>query len=94
MAFEKGHPKAGGRKKGGVSKTNAMHQHYWQGILDRQTEHIENTLTQVREEEPAQYLKIIVSLTEFVMPKLARTELTGLAGKDIRVSLNLNSEKA
>jgi len=82
-------PPGPGRPKGSENKARAVHRQFWQEVLDQEGDNIKESLQQVRENDPAAYLKIVVSLTEFVMPKLSRTELTGTEGETISVTLNL-----
>jgi hypothetical protein len=90
MKFQKGKPKTGGKVKGTKNSITKTSQAFWQNILDQNASHIQHALDDVRIQNPADYLKIVISLTEFVMPKLARTELKHELPADKDFSLNVS----
>lgn len=81
-----------GKPKGAISKVTKVNQQFWQLILDGEADNITASLKDVRKDSPTDYLKIILNMTEFVMPKLARTELTGKDGDQLEFTLNLNAK--
>ncbi|RIV19734.1 hypothetical protein DYU11_22660 [Fibrisoma montanum] len=91
MPFEKGKPRptAAGRKEGTPNKATEVHRAFWQDIVNQQAGRITTALNAVYKEDKAEFLKIVMSMTEFVMPKLARTEITGAKGERIKVTLDL-----
>jgi hypothetical protein len=66
--------KTGGKKAGSKNIATKVNQVFWQHILDKQENKIEKALNFVCETSPLDYLKTVISITEFVMPKLARMD--------------------
>lgn len=83
--------KFGGRQKGtGNIATKPIKDKVVQLIEGYSIDAMQRDLNDI--EKPEDRLKILMGLMEFVIPKIARTELTGKEGDDIsfKVSLNLD----
>jgi len=80
--FEKG--KSGnpnGRPKGAKNRTPSEIRLAYQQFVEDQIPEFQVWLSQI--EDPAKRFDIIVKLSEYFVPKLARTEITGGDGKDL-----------
>ena len=75
MINEKKRKKTGGRRLGTPNKATKMQREFIQDILDNQTDRIQVELSRLKGVE---YLKVIISLFEFTMPKLGRTEIANI----------------
>ena len=74
----KGWPKAGpGRPKGLQNKTTTEFKQAVANLLNNSSDKIQKWLDRVAKDDPAKALDIIYKFSEFVMPKLVRTELVG-----------------
>ena len=66
--------KTGGKVVGSKNVATKVNQAFWQTILDGEEKNIKTALSSVYKINAAEYLKILISITEFVMPKLARVD--------------------
>lgn len=66
--------KTGGKVIGSKNLTTKVNQTFWQSILNQEQNNIKLALKKTYDTNPAEYLKILISITEFVMPKLARVD--------------------
>jgi hypothetical protein len=90
MPFKKGEYNS---RKGKPNKTTKINQEFWGMILDRQGNRIEEALDKVFAKSPAQYLQIVMDMTEFVMPKLARHEFKTDDGQTLSIpTITINYE--
>lgn len=92
MGFEPGN-KLGGRKPGSVNKTTASIKEAYQALLENNLDNISQWLARVAEKDPARATELVIKLSDFVVPKLARTEVTGNDGEDLfkNVQFNFNT---
>lgn len=67
-----------GRPKGSENKVTSDTRAFFRKLLERRHPKIEKMLDQIIDEDPKEALKIIMSLTEYCVPKLARTEIQNL----------------
>ena len=82
MAFQKGKPKTGGKKKGTPNKRTESILKRIEYVLSILDTTIETDIAELKEVERA---KMWQDLQEYIRPKLARTELTGKDGDEIKV---------
>jgi hypothetical protein len=75
MPFEKGKPKTGGKKKGTPNKATTEIKVAYKNLIENNLDNISTWLEQVAEKNPDRALSILIDLSEFVVPKLARTEM-------------------
>lgn len=86
MARPKGSPKLGGRKKGTPNKTTQPIREKFQQLLDGYG--IDQMLTDLMSiDKPEQRLNIVISLAEYIVPKLARTEVKNEDGNTITLKV-------
>jgi hypothetical protein len=74
MPFQKGHKKVGGKKKGTQNKATSEIKQAYKNLIENNLDNITIWLEQVAEKNPDRALGILIDLSEFVVPKLARTE--------------------
>ena len=74
MAFVKGQPKKGGKTKGTPNKVTATIRDKFQQLLDGYS--IEQMVKDLKEiDNPKDRMMIISNLSEFIVPKLSRSEV-------------------
>jgi hypothetical protein len=74
MAFAKGHKKLGGKKKGTPNKATSDIKVAYKNLIENNLDNISLWLEEVANKNPDRALSILIDLSEFVLPKLARTE--------------------
>lgn len=84
MAFPKGqkNPNAG-RRAGSQNQVTLEIKEAFKNLIELNTPNMISWMERVAEDDPAKALSLCADLAEFVVPKLARSELTGLEGKDL-----------
>lgn len=75
--------KTGGKVKGSQNKDLKPIREKFNQLLDGYT--IEDMIDDLRSLEPKDRLNIVNGISEYIIPKLARTELTGKDGDEIKV---------
>jgi LytS/YehU family sensor histidine kinase len=83
MGFKEGHKKVGGRTKGQTNKTTAEIRDAYQKLVEDNLTNMTEWLTQVADQNPERAMDLILKLSEYMIPKLARQEVTGADGKDL-----------
>ena len=84
MGFKKGevsNPK--GRPKGKPNKTTAEIRDAYQKLVEDNLTNMTEWLVQVAAENPERAMDLMLKLSEYMIPKLARQEVTGAGGKDL-----------
>ncbi len=84
MGFKKGevtNPK--GRPKGKPNKTTAEIRDAYQRLVEDNLTNMTEWLTQVAAENPEKAMELMLKLSEYMIPKLARQEVTGADGADL-----------
>lgn len=74
-----------GRPKGVPNKITTDLREFWRNILERQLPVIEEKLAKLAETDADKYIARIMDAHEYVIPKLARTELSGIDGGAVQV---------
>jgi hypothetical protein len=69
-----------GRPKGVPNKSTAIVREAIANLLERNAPNMDRWLNEVADKDPHKALDIIQKLSEYHIPKLARTEVTGLDG--------------
>jgi LytS/YehU family sensor histidine kinase len=83
MGFKEGHKKVGGRTKGQTNKTTAEIRDAYQKLVEDNLTNMTEWLTQVADQNPERAMDLVLKLSEYMIPKLARQEVTGADGKDL-----------
>tara|TARA_R110000824_G_scaffold380565_1_gene572999 strand:+ start:1487 stop:1813 length:327 start_codon:yes stop_codon:yes gene_type:complete len=85
--FEKGKDKTGGRTKGTQNvKTKSIRDSY-QKFIENNVEKFEEWLDRVAETNPAKAIELVSNLSDYVLPKLARTEIVGDEEQPLSIDL-------
>jgi hypothetical protein len=69
-----------GRPKGAVNKSTAVVREAIANLLERNAPNMDRWLNEVAQDDPYKALDLMNKLSEYHIPKLARTELTGADG--------------
>lgn len=72
-----------GRPKGAKNKKTHKLIEAYHRLLDDNAENMQKWLEEVAEENPKQALEIMMKLSEYLIPKLARKELTAADGEEL-----------
>jgi hypothetical protein len=72
-----------GRPKGTKNKNTKIVRQAFQQLTEDNLENMTIWLSQVASEDPSKALDIMLRLSEYIIPKLARTEVTGSEGEDL-----------
>ena len=83
MAFKEGQEKKGGRAKGTPNKSTAEIREAYQRLVEDNLTNMTEWLTLVAAENPEKAMELMLKLSEYMIPKLARQEVTGADGKDL-----------
>lgn len=77
MPFDKGHKLATGRPKGATNKDTQAIKEAYKLLIEANIPNLTEWLERVAETNPEAALKYLSALSEYVIPKLGRTEVTG-----------------
>ena len=84
MPFKKGQSgNPSGRKKGSKNKTTEQIREAFQALIESSLPDIQKWLQQVAADNPKEALKIVEAYSDFILPKLQRTELSGGGDKPL-----------
>ena len=76
MAAKKGHIKEGGRVKGTPNKATTDIKQAFKKLIEDNLDNMTLWLEKVALRDPEKAIRIINDLSEYIIPKLARTDLT------------------
>ena len=85
MPFVEGDPNINrsGRPKGATNKTSNEIREAYQKLVEDNLENMTLWLMQVAEQNPEKATQLMLQLSEYIIPKLARQEITGSEGQDL-----------
>ena len=72
-----------GRPPGLKNKKTEAVRHAYQQLVEGNLENLSLWLNQVAADNPERAFELVIKLSEYVLPKLARTEVTGANGDDL-----------
>ena len=72
-----------GRPKGAVNKTTKEIKEAYQKLLENNLPNLNKWLAEVAADDPEKALNLMLKLSEYILPKLARQELTAKDGEDL-----------
>lgn len=92
MAFKGGDENINrnGRPKGIPNKTTKQIREAYQKLTEDNLDRMSIWISQVASEDPAKAMDIMIRLSEYIIPKLARTEVTGNDGEDLFKNVRFN----
>ena len=84
MPFKEGQSgNPNGRAKGKPNKTTKEIREAYQKLVEDNLTNMTKWLTEVAAENPEKAMDLMLKLSEYMIPKLARQEVTGADGKDL-----------
>lgn len=72
-----------GRPKGSLNKSTSQVREAYQMLTEANLENMTNWLQEIAAENPKEAFELMLKMSEYVLPKLARTEVTGKDGGDL-----------
>ncbi len=72
-----------GRKKGSKNKATKEIREAYQKLTEDNLDNMNRWLLQVSHEDPAKAMDLMLRLSEYIIPKLARQEVVGNDGEDL-----------
>jgi hypothetical protein len=91
LAAPKGHPCYGGRTKGVPNKITGKARAKFLEMFERLSPKTERWIEQTAKEgDPARAAELVLKMAEFYVPKLGRTEITGVNGERMTVTVNIS----
>ena len=72
-----------GRPKGVRNKVTVKVSEAYEKLVNSNLDNMNDWLEEVAKENPKQALEIMLKLSEYIIPKLARKEITGADGEDL-----------
>ncbi len=84
--FQKGH--SGFREKGVPNKTTGKARELFLEIIEGQSEHLLESLNQLRQEDTAEYLNVVCKMMPYVLPKKSEIDLS--AQQDITIRFDFD----
>ena len=83
MTFVKGNPGGPGRGKGTPNKTTKEIREAYQNLVEMNLDNMTMWLEQVAMVDPEKAMDLMLKLSEYIIPKLARQEVVGSDGSDL-----------
>jgi len=83
MAFEPGNPGGPGRPPGSPNKSTKEIRQAYQNLVEMNLENMTSWLASVAAEDPEKAMDLMLKLSEYIIPKLARQEVVGNDGSDL-----------
>lgn len=85
MPFEKGDPNINraGKKPGTPNRKTREIREAYQKLTEANLENMSIWLSQIAGDDPAKAMDLMLRLSEYIIPKLARQEITGQDGQDL-----------
>ena len=83
-----------GRKPGVPNKVTKDIKEAYRQLIEKNLDNLTGWLEKIAEKDPEKAIKIINDLSEYVIPKLARSELTGSDGKPLQTFLNVTVDSS
>lgn len=81
--FQPGNKLSTGRPKGSANKATTKIREAYHDLLENNLDNINMWLAQVAQKDPGRAVDLMLRLSEYILPKLARTEVTGSDGEDL-----------
>jgi len=76
-------PNRNGRPKGSRNKTTNRIREAYQNLVEMNLDNMSLWIAQMAAENPEKAMDTMIKLSEYIIPKLARQELTGQDGEDL-----------
>ena len=72
-----------GRPRGARNKTTNAIREAYQNLVEMNLENMSKWIGEIAERDPARAMDTMIKLSEYIIPRLARQELTGNDGEDL-----------
>lgn len=72
-----------GRPRGAKNKTTNAIREAYQNLVEMNLENMSDWVGEIAADDPARAMDTMIKLSEYIIPKLARQELTGNDGEDL-----------
>ena len=72
-----------GRPKGARNKTSNRIREAYQNLVEMNLENMSGWIAEIAADDPNKAMDTMIKLSEYIIPKLARQELTGNDGEDL-----------
>ena len=82
--------KTGGRKKGTPNKSTVEIREAYQKLVEGNLENMTKWLDTIAKDNPEKAMDMMLKLSEYMIPKLARQEIVGDGGEDLFKNITLN----
>jgi hypothetical protein len=79
-----------GRPKGSKNKTTNAIREAYQKLTEDNLENMSSWLNEIASQDPAKAMDMMIKLSEYVIPKLARQEVVGNDGEDLFKNISFN----
>jgi len=76
-----------GRKKGVPNKATRDIKETYRQLIEKNLDNLTKWIEQIAAKDPEKAIRILADLSEYVVPKLARSEHTGANGKDLQATI-------
>ena len=83
MPFEKGNTHGQGRPKGSPNKSTQEIRDAYKKLLEDNLDNMSVWLADVAADDPQKAIDLMLKLSEYLIPKLARQEVVGNDGEDL-----------
>lgn len=84
MPFEPGQSgNPNGRPKGSQGKSTAKIKEAYHMLLENNLDNMSEWLADIADDNPKDAVELMLKLSEYILPKLARQEVTGADGEDL-----------
>jgi hypothetical protein len=84
---------AGGSRKGRPNRVTAYSRETFRQIWEKIAPHVDTWIMRVAKKSPDKAAALALQLAEYHVPKLARTEVVGVADQPIRVLIAINQDE-
>jgi hypothetical protein len=82
--------KTGGRKKGTPNKSTQEIREAYQRLVEGNLDNMTKWLDTIAKDNPDKAMDMMLKLSEYMIPKLARQEIVGDGGEDLFKNITLN----
>ena len=72
-----------GRPKGSKNKVTQEIRQAYQNLIEMNLDNMSEWIGSIAEEDPAKAMDTLIKLSDFIIPRLARQEVTGSDGSDL-----------
>ena len=93
MPFKKGRNKTGGKVKGTQNKATKDIKEAYRKLIEDNLDNLTAWLETIAAKDPEKAIKIIADLSEYIIPKLARTDLTS-GDEPLKQNLNITVDSS